>query len=456
MNLDSPQRVHFIGIGGVGMSAIAKVLLERGVEVTGSDLKRSRVASVLEAMGATVHIGHDPAHVDQASIVVVSSAISRSNPEYQRALELNLEVITRGKALAAVLEGFRSVVIAGTHGKTTTTSMIVTVLKSAGIDPTFLVGAGLNDSGTNARAGTSDIAVAEADESDGSFLLLKPHVSVITNLEMDHIDHWGTMEALTEAFREFAFQTDEGGCLVVPATDAELLAMVSATGRRILSFGEGGEVEAVGVDLTGLGARFTLRSAGSGAEVELRVPGTHNVANALAAAAAALSLGVALEDVARGLSGYRGVERRFQVRGEVGGVTVVDDYAHHPTEIAATLAAARSGPWKRVVAIFQPHRFSRTQALAAEFGAAFEGADQVIFMDVYGAGEEAIPGVSGKLLVDAVCRASPGRRVAFFPHRADMLRFTRSVTRPGDLVLTMGAGDVTGVGEELLELGTAG
>ncbi|MGI8407828.1 MAG: UDP-N-acetylmuramate--L-alanine ligase [Actinomycetota bacterium] len=456
MNLNSPQRVHFIGIGGVGMSAIAKVLLERGAEVTGSDLKRSRVASVLEAMGATVHIGHDPAHVDQASTVVVSSAISRSNPEYQRALELNLEVITRGKALAAVLEGFRSVVIAGTHGKTTTTSMIVTVLQSAGIDPTFLVGAGLNDSGTNARAGTSDIAVAEADESDGSFLLLKPHVSVITNLEMDHIDHWGTMDALTEAFREFALRTDEDGCLVVPATDAELLAMVSATGRRILSFGEGGDIEAVGVDLTGLGARFTLRSAGSGAEVELRVPGTHNVANALAAAAAALSLGVSLEDVARGLSGYRGVERRFQVRGEIDGVTVVDDYAHHPTEIAATLAAARSGPWKRVVAIFQPHRFSRTQALAAEFGAAFEGADQVIFMDVYGAGEEAIPGVSGKLLVDAVCRASPGRRVAFFPHRADMLRFTRAVTRPGDLLLTMGAGDVTGVGEELLELGTAG
>lgn len=454
MNIDPPQRVHFIGIGGAGMSAIAKVLLERGFEVTGSDLKSSRVSSVLEAMGATVHIGHDPAHIDHASTVVVSSAISRSNPEYVRALELNLEVITRGKALAAVLEGSRSVVVAGTHGKTTTTSMIVTVLRTAGLDPTFLVGAGLNDSGTNARAGASDIAVAEADESDGSFLLLRPYVSVITNLEMDHMDHWGSMDALTEAFRDFAHRTDEGGCLVVPSTDAELLAMASATGRRILRFGDGGDAEAVEVTLGGLGANFILRSGDSQAEVELSVPGIHNVSNALAAAAAVLSLGVTLDDVARGLREYRGVERRFHLRGEVDGVTVVDDYAHHPTEIAATLAAAQSGGWKRVVAIFQPHRFSRTQALAAEFGGAFEAADQVIFMDVYGAGEEAIPGVSGKLLADAVCRAFPGRKVAFFPHRAEMLKFARTVTKPGDLLITMGAGDVTSVGAELLELGT--
>lgn len=453
MNIDHPQRVHFIGIGGVGMSAIAKVLLERGFKVTGSDLKRSRVASVLEAMGATIHIGHDRSHVDDPSTVVVSSAISRSNPEYVRAVELGLEVITRGKALAAVLQGFRSVVVAGTHGKTTTTSMIVTVLRSAGLDPTYLVGAGLNDSGTNARAGTSDIAVAEADESDGSFLLLSPHVSVITNLEMDHFDHWGTMDALTDAFRDFAHRTDHAGCVVVPATDPELLAIAAATGRRIATFGDGGEAEAVGLNLTGLGARFTLRSSDSEADVELRVPGVHNVANALAAAAAALTLGVSLDDVARGLSEYRGVERRFHVRGEVGGVTVIDDYAHHPTEIAATLTAARSGSWNRVVAIFQPHRFSRTQALAAEFGEAFAAADQIIFMDVYGAGEEAIPGVSGKLLADAVCSAFPGRKVAFFPHRAEMLKFADAVVRPGDVLLTMGAGDVTSVGEELLELG---
>ena len=448
------ERVHFVGIGGAGMSAIAKVLLERGVAVTGSDLKRSRVAAVLEAMGATVYVGHDPANVDGATKVIVSSAISKRNPEYMRAVELGIEVITRGKALAQVLDGFRSVVVAGTHGKTTTTSMIVTILRHAGLDPTYLVGAGLNDSGTNARAGSSDIAVAEADESDGSFLLLAPFISVITNLEMDHVDHWGSMDALVSAFSDFAALTQEGGAIVVPAGDARLSRIASDAARKVVTFGTGGEVDAHDVSFKGGGAEFTLSVRGEQGAVRLRVPGEHNVENAEAAAAAAICLGVPLEHVVAGLSEYRGVERRFQVKGQIGGVTIVDDYAHHPTEVAATLAAAKSGPWKRVIAIFQPHRYSRTEALAAEFGDAFEHADQVIFMDVYGAGEEPVPGVSGKLLADAVCRSFPGRSVAFFPHRDEILRFARTTLRPGDLLLTMGAGDVTNVGPELLEAGS--
>lgn len=446
------QRVHFIGIGGAGMSAIAKVLLERGVAVTGSDLKRSRVASVLEALGATVHVGHHPDHVQGATKVVVSSAISRRNREYLRAVELGIDVVTRGKALAQVLSGSRSVVVAGTHGKTTTTSMIVTILRNAGLDPTYLVGAGLNDSGTNARAGKGDISVAEADESDGSFLLLQPHVAVITNLEMDHIDHWGSMEALVDAFRAFARLTAAEGSLVVPAADDRLMSIAAASGKPVATFGTVGDVRGRGISFTGGAARFTLVSDGGEVEVALRVPGQHNVSNALAAATAARSLGVSLADIAAGLREYRGVERRFQVKGEAGGVTVVDDYAHHPTEVAATLAAAKSGPWDRVVAIFQPHRYSRTEALAEGFGPAFENADQVVFMDVYGAGEEPIPGVSGKLLADAVCRSFPGRPVAFFPHRDEIINFTRSILKPGDLLITMGAGDVTDVGPELMDL----
>jgi UDP-N-acetylmuramate--alanine ligase len=332
--------------------------------------------------------------------------------------------------------------------------MIVTILRTAGLDPTYLVGAGLNDSGTNARAGGGDLAVAEADESDGSFLLLNPHISVITNLEMDHIDHWGDMDSLTQAFSDFTGLTEQGGCLVVPSADPRLVEMARTTGRRVITFGSGGDLDAHDVGSVGFGASFSLTAADGDVGVELRVPGAHNIANALAAAGAAVALDVPLEDIARGLASYRGVERRFHVRGERDGVTVVDDYAHHPTEISATLAAAQTGPWKRVVAIFQPHRFTRTLALVEEFGEAFEAADRVIFMDVYGAGEEAIPGVSGKLLADSVCRRFPGRPVAFFPHRDDMLKFTRSVIKPGDLLLTMGAGDVTSVGEQLLGSGS--
>jgi UDP-N-acetylmuramate--alanine ligase len=450
MSFSRDQCIHFIGIGGAGMSAIAKVLLERGVAVSGSDLKPSRASNVLEAMGATIFVGHSAQQVAGADAVVASTAIPATNPELQEARERSITVMTRGEALAALLQDSDAVAVAGTHGKTTTTSMIVTVLRSAGIDPTYLVGAGLNDSGTNAKLGTSSIAVAESDESDGSFLLLSPHVAVITNIELDHVDHWGSLDALYEAFFTFIGRTDPSGALVLPHDNERLRAGVPAEGPRLLTFGTEGDVVYSDVRPEGVGSAFSL-TAGDTVSVTLSVPGAHNVANATAAAAACISLGVSLEDVASGLALYRGVERRFQVRGEASGVTVVDDYAHHPTEVAATLAAARPGPWRRIVAIFQPHRYSRTAALAGEFGDSFGLADKVILMDVYGAGEDPVPGVSGKLIADAVNDAYPGRSIAYFPHRAELLSYLEASSKSGDLVLTLGAGDVTTVGDQVLE-----
>jgi UDP-N-acetylmuramate--alanine ligase len=449
LSFEAGSAVHFVGIGGAGMSAIAKVLLERGVRVSGSDLKPSRPMTLLEAMGALVHVGHDARHVGDAEVVVVSSAIPERNPELAAARAAGIRVVTRGEALAAVLSGARSIVVAGTHGKTTTTSMIVSVLRVAGGDPTYLVGGGLNDAGTNAKSGRDDVAVAESDESDGSFLLLQPHVAVVTNVEADHVDYWPSEEALHDAFRRFLASTEAAA--VVPAAQPEIGAWAEEASVRQVTFGEGGEVAASAVRFGPGGASFDLAAAGEAHPVALRVPGMHNVSNALAAAAACLEVGVAPGAIAHGLADYRGVERRWQVRGEARGVTVVDDYAHHPTEVRATLEAARPGPWSRVVAVFQPHRYSRTVAFAGDFGASFGGADRVVVTDVYGAGEEPVPGVTGKLVADAVCRAFPGRPVAYLPHRDELIAYLAATTRPGDAVLTLGAGDVTTVGEELLE-----
>ena len=449
MSLSERGRVHFIGIGGAGMSAIAKVLLERGVEVSGSDLKRSRAAIQLEAMGATVRVGHDEAAVAAAGVVIVSTAIRPSNPELVAAQQQGIPVLSRGQALADVLAGHKSIVVAGTHGKTTTTSMIVTILERAGLDPTYLIGAGLNDAGTNARSGSGELAVAESDESDGSFLLLKPSIAVITNVEQDHVDHWESMEALWEAFGSFVSSTEDTGAVIVPATDKRLVDMARRSGRRTVLFGSGG-VGAEDVSPNEVGIGFRLTHEGATETVALKVPGAHNVSNALAASAACLEAGVSLTDIASGLAAYGGVERRFQLRGEAAGVTIIDDYAHHPTEVKATLAAARAGRWDRVLAVFQPHRYSRTAAFADDFGASFLDADRVVVTDVYGAGEEPVPGVSGKLISDAVCARLPGRPVAYLPHRAELVAYLKSSVRAGDAVLTMGAGDVTSLGEELL------
>lgn len=445
--LDAP-RVHFIGVGGAGMSAIAKVLVERGVPVSGSDLKRSRAATVLEAMGATLRLdGHDPALVRPGDVVVVSSAIPPGNPELRAAEELGCRVLTRGEALAELLHGSRSVVVAGTHGKTTTTSMIVTVLRVAGADPTYLVGGGLNESGTNARSGRDPIAVAESDESDGSFLLLSPHVGVVTNVEPDHLDHYASADEVRAAFVSFVRGCDPSGTVTLPADEPELRA---AAPGGVLTFGPGGDVAAHDVRLGPGGSRFILATPSGSAEASLAVPGAHNVSDALAAAGACLAVGIEPGTIAAGLARYRGVERRFQVRGTRAGVTVVDDYAHHPSEVRATLEAARSLRPRRLVAVFQPHRYSRTAALGRAFGPSFAAADVVVITDVYGAGEDPLPGVNGKVVADAVCEALPGRAVAYLPQRWDLLGYLRRCVRAGDLVVVMGAGDITTAGEELL------
>jgi UDP-N-acetylmuramate--alanine ligase len=448
LKLESGQRLHFIGIGGVGMSAIAKVLIERGLEVSGSDLKPSHATVSLQAMGAHVRIGHHASAVEGADAVVISSAIPKNNVEVARAAELGIPIVPRGRALAAVLADLHAIVVAGTHGKTTTTSMIVTVLSGAGLDPTYLVGGGLNDAGTNARFGRGAVGVAESDESDGSFLLLRPNIAVVTNIEADHLDYWGSVEALRDGFRRFVSGVPDDGVVIVPASETDLTEDLGS--RRIVTFGRGAAISSEDIALDHRGVRFTLVADDVRVPVELRVAGAHNVSNALACAAACLEAGVPPEEIARHLGGFRGVERRFQVRGRIRGVTVIDDYAHLPTEVRVNLQTARAGPWERIVAVFQPHRYSRTAFFAQEFGDAFADADRVVITDVYGAGEQPVPGVSGKLVADAVCDALPGRPVAYLPHRAELLSYLQTALRPGDALMTLGAGDISAVGEEVL------
>ncbi|MDP9234941.1 MAG: UDP-N-acetylmuramate--L-alanine ligase [Actinomycetota bacterium] len=451
MRFSAPMRVHFVGISGVGMSAIAKVLLERGFTISGSDLKRSRASLLLEAMGAEIHVGHDADNIAGADAVVVSSAIPVRNVEVVAARDAGIEVMTRGDALAALVNDAESVIVAGTHGKTTTTSMIVSVLRSAAMDPTYLVGGGLNDSGTNARSGTGPL-VAESDESDGSFLLLRPSVAVVTNVDADHLDHWGSIANIRGAFQTFLSTVT--ATAVVPVGESMLVEACRAIGVRTITFGEGGDVTAADQVLHGNGSGFTLRFEGRSSGVHLSVPGGYNVANALAAAGGCIAAGLDLEQIAHGLSSFHGVERRFQVRGSARGVTVVDDYAHNPSKVKAVLSAAKlgseDGRWAQVVAVFQPHRYSRTRSFYQDFGCAFADADRVVVTDIYGAGEEPVPGVTGKLVADAVCARLPGRPVAYLPHRNELLDYLEHVTRRGDVLLTLGAGDITTVGEEFL------
>jgi UDP-N-acetylmuramate--alanine ligase len=343
VTLSGARRVHFIGIGGAGMSAIAKVLLERGYTITGSDLKRSRSVTILEAMGAYVGIGHNRQNIADAEpdAVVVSTAIPENNPELVAAGERHLEIMSRGQALAAILEDQKSIVVAGTHGKTTTTSMVVSILRHAGLDPTYLVGGGLNDVGTNARHGRDEIAVAESDESDGSFLLLSPLVGVVTNIEADHLDYWGSPERVKEGFARFMSQVRPEGMVIVPAADPELVSMAVDTGRAVVRFGEGGDVVAEGMELRQQGSCFVLAASGERAEVELRVPGAHNVANALAAAAACLRIGLSVPDIARGLTEFSGLRPRDPLHG-TGSLPSSSRIATHGRKHSVMTSANRS------------------------------------------------------------------------------------------------------------------
>ncbi|MCE5191744.1 MAG: UDP-N-acetylmuramate--L-alanine ligase [Actinomycetia bacterium] len=445
---------HFIGVGGAGMSGIARVLHERGVVVTGSDLKDSRYARSLAEAGVKVTIGHSAENLGDPEVVVVSSAIQESNPELAEARRRGIDVWPRAKMLAHVGRGSLTLAVAGTHGKTTTSSMLATTLAGMGLDPTFLIGGELNDIGANARRGSGDYYVVEADESDGSFLYLDSHLAIVTNIEADHLDHYSGIDDVVATFGTFIGNIAEEGAAVVCADDERLPTLAREHARgRVVTYGSvtTADVRCDSLLRDGAGHRFEVcLPDGSRHAARIGVPGVHMVLNATGVLAAIWALGLDVASAIEPLAAFTGVHRRFETVGVIDGVTVVDDYAHHPTEVKATLAAAKSSGFGRVWVVFQPHRYSRTAALGDDFGEAFSDADRVVLMDVYSAGEAPIPGVSGKTVLDALLVERPRADVAYFPHRGDVAGYLGSRVRSGDLVMTMGAGDVTALAGELV------
>ena len=451
-------KAHFIGIGGAGMSGIALVLSERGCAVTGSDLKASRYVRELEDAGVPVHVGHDATTIDEVDpdVVVISSAIPETNPELVRARELGVEVWPRAKMLAALGSGRQTIAVAGTHGKTTTSSMVATMLANMGLDPSFLIGGIVEGFDTNGRNGSGEFFVAEADESDGSFLFLDPRVAVVTNIEPDHLDHYGTMENLETTFVQFMASVGEAGTVIVCGEDPHTVELARRSGRKVVTYGfaEGVDYRCVAESDGGsLESRLAIcMPDGSQVQVQIHAnPGRHNMLNATAAIAVASSLGLSTADAAKALSEFAGVRRRFTHIGDVDGITIVDDYGHHPTEVAATLAAAKALAFSRVVVVFQPHRYSRTQALADQFASAFDDADVLYVMDIFSAGEMPIPGVTGKTVANKVKAAGHVGQVSFVPNRRTLISRLTDDLSEGDLLITMGAGDVTTLGPALLE-----
>jgi UDP-N-acetylmuramate--alanine ligase len=445
------KNVHLVGIGGAGMSAIARVLTQAGLQVSGSDMRDSPTLNQLKELGVTVRVGHSSGATEGADVVIASAAVPEENVELIEARSRNLPILARGEALALLVKGRRTIAVSGTHGKTTTSGMIATILEHSGADPTYLIGADFISRGPGARLGGGVLAVVEADEAYGSFLYLEPSIAVVTNIDVDHLDYFGRVESIEEAFTAFFRQASERTVVCIDDARATRLAPDSA-----LSYGlsETAAVTAREVVSHPGVSRFELVIDGEkAAEVSLAVPGRHNVQNALGAAAAALAAGVEISAIASGLAEFRGLTRRFEYRGSVDGCDVIDDYAHHPAEVEAILETARGGRWSRIVAVFQPHLYSRTLAFWREFGSALVAADVVVVTDVYGAREEPVPGVTGKLVVEAACEAAPGKRVAYLPHLDQAAEFLRGQMRSGDLVITLGAGDITRLPEKLIAAG---
>ncbi len=446
------QQIHFVGIGGAGMSGIAEVLLTLGYRVTGSDQKRNEAVERLERLGAKVFVGHAASQVEGAHVVVYSSAVARDNPELQAARQRGIPVIPRAEMLAELMRVKYGIAIAGTHGKTTTTSMVGAVLAEAGFDPTIVVGGRVTALGANARLGQGEFLVAEADESDGSFLKLTPTIAVVTTIDAEHLDYYRDLAAIREAFLSFVNEVPFYGAAVLCADQPEIQALVPRVDRRVVTYGLDGPADlvAAALRLQGLHARFEVLHRGESlGELSLQVPGAHNVANALAATAVGLDLEVPFPVIQRALGAFAGVQRRFQVKGEVGGILVVDDYGHHPAEIRATLAAARRGFDRRLVVVFQPHRYTRTYHLHAEFLTAFEDADVLVITDIYPAGEPPISGVHARVLAEDIA-ARATREVRYVGDRGELVELLLHTVRPGDLVLVMGAGDIGGVADQVL------
>jgi UDP-N-acetylmuramate--alanine ligase len=445
-----PVTVHVVGIGGAGMSAIATALAAMGHRVTGSDLKASGVTDRLRRNGIEVAIGHSGANVGSADVVAISSAVGPGNTEVAEARRRGIAVLARSEALAAIASLRRCIAVAGTHGKTTTASMLSLLLVEAGIRPSFLIGGDVNEIGTNAVWDEGEWLVVEADESDGTFLALVPDIAVITNVEPDHLDHYGSFAAVRSAFEEFAAGARHRR--VVGGDDPEAARIGRAAGADLVGTTPECTYQMVDLDLARSSVSFGLKGP-TGDELgrlAVPVPGLHNAKNAALATVAALAAGVPFAAAARALARFAGVARRFEFRGTANGVTFVDDYAHLPSEVRAALAAARNGDWRRVVAVFQPHRYSRTAALWPEFGQAFADADVAVVTDVYGAGEPPVPGVSGQLVADAIRRTFPEIPVAYVSGRDALRRTVGDLLEAGDLCCTLGAGDLTSLPDELM------
>lgn len=445
------QRIHFVGIGGSGMSGIAEVLLNLGYKVSGSDLKETPVTKRLAKLGAKIFVGHEASNVEEAQVVVTSTAVASQNPEVLAARAKGVPVIPRIEMLAELARLKYTIAIAGTHGKTTTTSMVAFVLQSGGLDPTVVVGGRLKHIDSGALLGKGEYLVAEADESDGSFLKLSPALAVITNIDNDHLDYYGTFERICEAFVEYASRVPFYGCVIACLDDPHVRAHIGRMTRRVVTYGAdlAAEFRAANVQVDPDGTWFEVfHKNNSLGKVRLRVPGRHNVLNALAAVAIGHELNIPFTKVAEGLGLFDGVGRRMELKGEKDGITVIDDYGHHPTEIRATLSGLRERyPSRRLVVLFQPHRYSRTQALWADFANCFRNADKVFILDIYPAGEKPIEGVTSELILHEMRKTHPAASGLPSPVRADTLR---SLLESGDVVVTLGAGDVWKIGEELV------
>ena len=460
MSEERIKQVHFIGVGGVGMSGIARVAHDQGMQVSGSAIKESRYTKQLREAGITVFIGQKAENIPEGDpVVVISTAILENNPELIEARRRGLEIWHRAQMLAHLGVGLDTLAVAGTHGKTTTSSMLASALDALGADPTFLIGGIVRAYGTNAHSGTGDHYVVEADESDKSFTYLSPKAVLVTNIEADHLDHYKDLDEIYDKFHDFMGLVPEDGVIVACGDEPHVVEIARSEGRRMYTYGfnEGCDVRITSYEPHGIGSRYTAVMP-DGTQVEGAIkqnPGRHNVLNATGVVTLLWALGFDAAKVAQALSGFAGVRRRFDLVGEVGGVTVVDDYAHHPTEIAATISAAAGLGYKHVHVLFQPHRYSRaplfTQVLHDEFGAAFDKADSVTFMDVYPAGEAPVPGVSGKTFLNVVLEHEGHPQADFVAHRVDVVPHLMDKLQPGDLVITMGAGDVTAMGPQIID-----
>jgi UDP-N-acetylmuramate--alanine ligase len=439
------RRIHLVGVGGEGMSGLAEILHARGFEVSGCDLRESPVLAGLRERGVSAHAGHDAAHVNGADVVVYSSAIPPQSPELAAARSARVPLIPRAEMLAELMRGKHAVAISGSHGKTTTTTMVGAILEAGGLDPTLVVGGRLRGLGSNSRLGAGELLVAEADESDGSFLRLQPADIVITNIDREHLDHYGAVESLREAFLEFANRIPFWGICVLCLDDPNARSLLPRLSRRVRTYGLSPEAEVRADALVPerLRTRFRVRAQGADlGEISLPVPGVHNVSNALAALAIGLEFDVPFARMREALESFVNVARRFERRGERDGVSVIEDYAHHPTEIRATLAAARQAYAGRIVVAFQPHRYTRTRDLFHDFAHAFDAADVLVLTEIYAAGEARIPGIDGATLADEVRKRTGATQVEFVPDVAQVASALRALVRAGDAVLFVGAGSI--------------